>query len=472
MATNKLTWQNLRKAVMEYANCSEQDAERFLDAFLDSTIAGLKSDKQVKIKGLGVFSLKAVAPRKSVNIATGKDFTIEGYNKLTFSPESLLKESAEKRIQKPTTEEAIKDVINDPIKKLGEQANEIVDILAQLGQSPDEKKVEKEAEVQEVTTTIEEITEEPPTNVEVVEPEASEPVATNQKVELEPNQNEDEVLPTPKKKKCKHAWICWLIGGILLAGLLGTGVYFRESIIGWWQCTRIMDRPIKKSKYHDIVVSKTPQKKSTQTTNQNFWNDCKEKCSEWYDECSEVIIGWWESVKFWDDQDEVATTKQTTMANSNCPTQRFHSVCSDFEELEYNSTPGIQPQYILEKTSEEAEEIMSTTIDDYDNIEVTDIYEEVENTVVSLASLPREYTRFIGSEIVDQDSRLAWIAYKYYGHKDLWVFIYEANRDVITNPAKIAPGQKLRIPDLDAMYLDMNNPELQELVKNLAETYL
>ena len=93
MATNKLTWQNLRKAVMEYANCSEQDAERFLDAFLDSTIAGLKSDKQVKIKGLGVFSLKAVAPRKSVNIATGEDFTIEGYNKLTFSPESLLKES-------------------------------------------------------------------------------------------------------------------------------------------------------------------------------------------------------------------------------------------------------------------------------------------------------------------------------------------------------------------------------------------
>jgi hypothetical protein len=73
---------------------------------------------------------------------------------------------------------------------------------------------------------------------------------------------------------------------------------------------------------------------------------------------------------------------------------------------------------------------------------------------------------------VDQDSRLAWIAYKYYGHKDLWVFIYEANRDVITNPAKIAPGQVLRIPALDAKYLDMNNSELQELVKNLSQKYL
>ena len=104
--------------------------------------------------------------------------------------------------------------------------------------------------------------------------------------------------------------------------------------------------------------------------------------------------------------------------------------------------------------------------------EMAEQYEEVTNTIVALASQPREYTQFIGSETVDQDSRLAWIAYKYYGHKDLWVFIYEANRDVITNPAKIAPGQVLRIPALDAKYLDMNNSELQELVKNLAQKYL
>ena len=34
---------------------------------------------------------------------------------------------------------------------------------------------------------------------------------------------------------------------------------------------------------------------------------------------------------------------------------------------------------------------------------------------------------FIGIEQVGKDSRLAWIAYKYYAQKDLWVFIYEAN---------------------------------------------
>ena len=107
MASNKFTWLELRKAVAEYAHCSEQEAEIFLSALLESVVNGLKKDKQVKIKGLGVFALKPVAPRKSVNIATGQDFTIEGYNKLTFTAESMLKESVEKRIEKPATEEVI-----------------------------------------------------------------------------------------------------------------------------------------------------------------------------------------------------------------------------------------------------------------------------------------------------------------------------------------------------------------------------
>ena len=84
MANDKLTWVELRKAVAQAANLTEQETGQFLNALLDALVEGLKEDKQVKIKGIGTFSLKAVAPRKSVNIATGETFTIEGYNKLTF----------------------------------------------------------------------------------------------------------------------------------------------------------------------------------------------------------------------------------------------------------------------------------------------------------------------------------------------------------------------------------------------------
>jgi nucleoid DNA-binding protein len=358
MANDKLTWTELRKAVAEYANTSEQEAGQFLNALLEGVVEGLKADKQVKIKGLGSFSLKAVAPRKSVNIATGETFTIEGYNKLTFSAESMLKESVEKRLEQPKTEAVMAEINNDPIKKLGEQADEIVDILAELGQTVSKPSLEEE-EVLEVPKVskeeIEETTEEPtPELVEEPKEEAVEESAvevTEEPVE-EPVEEEKPIVEEPIqeptcKPTCKcHKWVCWVIGALLLLGIVGTGVYFRATLIQWWQCMQ----------------------------------DC-------------------------------------------------------------------QP------TIEEVEEVL-----------------EVEE--LTLAEKPREYVNFIGIERVGEDSRLAWIAYKYYAQKDLWVFIYEANMDLIKNPSQVHPGQYIRIPDLSEEYRNLYNPELKQLVDSLAVEYL
>ena len=157
MANDKITWVELRKLVAQNASLPEQEVSRFLDALLDAIIAGLKEDKQVKIKGIGTFSIKAVAPRKSVNIATGEAFTIEGYNKLTFNAEAALKENVEKRLEQPKTTEVVADILQDPIQKLGEQADEIVDILADLGQAP----VHDTPSLSEEATNTENMVEEP-----------------------------------------------------------------------------------------------------------------------------------------------------------------------------------------------------------------------------------------------------------------------------------------------------------------------
>ena len=366
MANDKLTWTELRKAVAEYANTSEQEAGQFLNALLEGVVEGLKTDKQVKIKGLGSFSLKAVAPRKSVNIATGETFTIEGYNKLTFSAESMLKESVEKRLEQPKTEAVMAEINNDPIKKLGEQATEIVDILAELGQAVNKPSLEEE-EVLEVPNVskeeIEETTEEPapePTNEpkEEVAEEPAEEVTEEQVEEVVEERVEEPAKEEPKqeptcKPTCKcHKWVCWVIGALLLLGIVGTGVYFRATLMQWWQCMQ----------------------------------DC-------------------------------------------------------------------QP------TTETVEEV----------IEVEEVLEVEELT---LAEKPREYVNFIGIEQVGKDSRLAWIAYKYYAQKDLWVFIYEANRDIIKHPSHVREGQVIRIPELSEEYRNLYNPELKQLVDSLAVEYL
>ena len=345
MANEKLTWLELRKAVAEYANISEQEAGQFLNALLDGVIEGLKVDKQVKIKGLGSFSLKAVAPRKSVNIATGETFTIEGYNKLTFSAESMLKESVEKRLEQPRTGAVLSELNNDPLKKLGEQADEIVDILAELGQAVTKPSLEVEEVVEVPEVSKEETAEtiEESASVEPVEEPAEKPTA---EVEKQPI-----VAPTPTPKPtCKcHQWVCWVIFAALLLGIAGTGWYFRETIMQWWQCVQ----------------------------------DCQQVTEE-------VVV----------------------------------------------------------------EEVVE------------------EPVALSLADQPREYVNFIGIERVGQDSRLAWIAYKYYAQKDLWVFIYEANRDLIKHPSKVHPGVYIRIPELSEEYRNLYNPELRQLVDSLATMYL
>ena len=132
MAENKLSWTELRRALASRAGVSEKEANAFLNAFNAQLVEALKADKQVKINGLGTFKLQAVAPRKSVNVKTGAEITIEGYNKIAFTPEAGVKELVESNQSSEVSHPA--EV--DPLKKLGAQAEEIVDILGELGQSP------------------------------------------------------------------------------------------------------------------------------------------------------------------------------------------------------------------------------------------------------------------------------------------------------------------------------------------------
>ncbi len=349
-----MTWSELRKAVAEMAGTSEQEATSFLNALVEAILTGLKEDQQVKVKGIGTFAIKAMAARKSVNIATGEEFTIEGYNKLTFSAESSLKESVEKRLETPQTVETVKELTSDPLKKLGEQAEEIVDILADLGQAvntTENGKVKTEnGEVEPAEDVIEKPVEE---TIEEPTEETVEKVVEEGKPIAEETTQEPTCKPTGK---C-HKWVCWLIGAIILLGIIGTGVYFRATLQQWWQCMQ---------------------------------------------DCQPVM---------------------------------------EVEEVQEGSG------------SSEVQEV-----------------QEVQE--VALADQPREYVNFIGIERVGKDSRLAWIAYKYYAQKDLWVFIYEANRDIIKHPTHVRPGQHIRIPELDEKYRNLYNPELRQLVDSLAAEYL
>ena len=127
---------------------------------------------------------------------------------------------------------------------------------------------------------------------------------------------------------------------------------------------------------------------------------------------------------------------------------------------------------VITRPVEEMEDLTYTDITEYEA--VADVPEDT--LVISTAEQPiltqRTYKRFITTERIRPGSRLSWLAYRYYGNKDLWVFIYEANRDRLRHPSHVVIGTPIRIPKLDAELRDTTNPETQRLIQQLSREFL
>ena len=323
---DKLSWTELRRLLANRAGVSEKEANLFLNAFNAQIVEALKQDKQVKINGLGTFKLQAVAPRKSVNVTTGEEIIIEGYNKIAFTPEVGVKELVEKTSlgaeQSPTVSPATETI--DPLQKLGEQAAEIVDLLADLGQA-----VKEEAYPQPL-------------------PEGKGEESGEVKVKVEEVKVEEVKVEEVKEKKshvgrniCIAILLCLLIAG-------GVGYYFFPQYI---------------AKCVDLAKALIPPAETTCVVTDTISS------------IQEVVV-----------------------------------------------------------TDTIAEEIIPNA--DTCTIEVP-IYEEL-----------------ITIEPMHRNSRLAWMAMRYYGAKIYWPYLYDANKDCINNPNDIEVGTPIRVPRLTEAQLD------------------
>lgn len=388
---DKLSSTDLRRAVMARTGASEKEVALFHNALKEQIIAALRQDNQVKINGLGTFRLQAISPRKSVNIATGESITIEGYNKLAFVPEVSVKELVGNNPlpqdtpapQQPTPKKQPGNEF-DPLKKLGEQADEIVDILATLGQGPKAQSETNEpvsttSPAQPASVSTEQAPTTPTSTSPLKEENESETIApkettpqektTVETIEIEPvvsttspKKEEKKQQKTAKPKRKYHFLRDTLICvSCLLLVLVGGYIFLRETLSQWVDSLR--EQPDTEMV---AVENTTPI-------------------------------------------DTIETAKDTTTLTS-------------------------------------------------------EITEDAEST-----STPLTYTEFIATERVRNGSRLAQIARRHYGEDkmDLWVYIYDANRDIIDNPNAIKVGTELRVPHLTEQQMDLTNPDTQAQIAQL-----
>ena len=93
---SKISLSDLAQRLAEKLGISLQDAELFIRKMFDVANEGLQSDKLVKMKWLGTFKVMAVKDRESVDVNTGERIIIEGRDKISFTPDNILKEIVNK----------------------------------------------------------------------------------------------------------------------------------------------------------------------------------------------------------------------------------------------------------------------------------------------------------------------------------------------------------------------------------------
>ena len=113
------------RELSEKYGLSLSDASDFIGAMFDVVNEELDdTDSSVKIKGFGTFKVSAVSARASVDVNTGERIIIDGRNKISFTPEVLLRD----RVNRPFVQfETV--VLNDGVdfSEIDDEMNELSD---------------------------------------------------------------------------------------------------------------------------------------------------------------------------------------------------------------------------------------------------------------------------------------------------------------------------------------------------------
>ncbi|MDY6248282.1 MAG: HU family DNA-binding protein [Prevotella sp.] len=162
----------------EKHSLSQEEVERFLSQMVHVMGEGLRSDKTLKIKGLGTFKVVPVNARESVDVNTGERIRIEGREKVSFTPETAMRDLVNKPFAQFETV-----VLNDGVDFEGENLEENPSEDSMEISSENEKTAEVESLAEETISQFVD-TESSETTDEIVENERLEYQKPNIEVKM------------------------------------------------------------------------------------------------------------------------------------------------------------------------------------------------------------------------------------------------------------------------------------------------
>lgn len=139
------TLKDISKILVQKHELKQRDADLFVSAFVETILEGLRNDRQVKIKGFGTFKVTAVRDRESVNVNTGERVVISGHDKISFTPDAVMRDIVNKPFAQFETV-VLADDVNFDDMPLGEKLNSDMDEIDKVIEANDTFVSESKAE--------------------------------------------------------------------------------------------------------------------------------------------------------------------------------------------------------------------------------------------------------------------------------------------------------------------------------------
>ncbi|MCR5131861.1 MAG: HU family DNA-binding protein [Prevotella sp.] len=242
----KLTIQDISKVLTEKSGLHPRQANKFATEIFSIILERLQEGEQVKVKGLGTFKVVPVEARESVNVRTGERIMIEGHDKVTFTPDSLMKELVNKPFSQfdtvilndgvvfddDETSEEKEELLNDEEENLPLEKRPLVDYVTD--DEPDlnqETYLDSESSVSgesdEEDNTVIETPEEKPVvdESENADDTDAEDNAEDNADDIAEESADDDGAYYEDEETDNRSWVKWLLASVVVLALMAASAY-------------------------------------------------------------------------------------------------------------------------------------------------------------------------------------------------------------------------------------------------------
>lgn len=410
---NRLSIQDLALILSEQTGKSTEEALRFLQEFIAVVSEGVYNDKLVKVKGLGTFKIIRVEERASVSVNSGERFVIPSHYKFTFTPDKELKELVNKPFSLFDTVELNEEVDFSDVDVSAEtsgaedaaddSSEEILPdgIPEQAIEAPQTPKpeVKPEPAVEEETAPQEEAKAEPEAETETMpEPEVEAEPELKAEAETTP-QEEAQAKPEPKTETTPEPEV--------------EAEPEPKAEAETTPQEGVKAEPKPAEPVSSVSGYKEYRRKRRRSASRKLLFPIA---------CLFVVIVL--GVVY------IVCLSGRTTVNKNWEPP-MAEVGNPTPEVGMNPVPadstGVTPP-------DSASLATDSVVAEPPVVEENQPEETPKSDILALVT-------------IKAGDRLASFAKQYYGHKFFWVYIYQYNQDIISDPNNIPIGTELRIPD-------------------------